>query len=270
MNSVQVHLALTHVPVVLSLVGLVMLVVALIIKNTTLTKTSYIMIFIAGIAAIPVYFTGEGAEEAIEKLPGISESVIESHEDAGKMAMIAISAAGLAALAALLSIKRQAASRIGKILVLLLTITSGVLMVQTAHLGGQIRHPEITAGFTAQNNNEPGENHSPVHAAVPLNNGVKWEADAPTRTNVAALVRIINDPAYTDAKQRNQLYTNLQVQLDTLVRQCRMQGPAHDALHVWLEKVMSDVKELKDEEHEYSKVYSMLKSDVESFYQTFE
>ncbi len=49
MNSVQMHLALTHVPVILSLVGLVMLVVTFFIQNSTITKASYILI--AGIAS---------------------------------------------------------------------------------------------------------------------------------------------------------------------------------------------------------------------------
>ncbi len=88
MNSVQMHLALTHVPVILSLFGLIMLAVAFCIKNTTITRTSYILILIAGIAAIPVYFTGEGAEEAIENLPGVSEAIIERHEEVAKLAPV--------------------------------------------------------------------------------------------------------------------------------------------------------------------------------------
>jgi uncharacterized membrane protein len=101
MNSVQMHLALTHVPIILSLVGLIMLVVAFFIKNATITKTSYILILIAGIAALPVFFTGEGTEEAIENLPGVSEAVIERHEEVAKLAMISFAAAGLLALTAL-------------------------------------------------------------------------------------------------------------------------------------------------------------------------
>lgn len=156
MNSVQMHLALTHVPVVLSLVGLIMLAVAFFIKNSTITKTSYVMLLIASIAVIPVFFTGEGTEEAIENLPGVSEAIIERHEDVAKLAMIAITVAGLAALAALFSFKWQLATRVFKVVILLLAITSGGLMVQTAHLGGQIRHTEIRSGVVLQNGNENG------------------------------------------------------------------------------------------------------------------
>ena len=154
MNSVQMHLALTHVPVILSLVGLIMLIVAFFIKNSTITKTSYILILTAGITALPVFFTGEGTEEAIENLPGVSESVIGRHEEVAKLAMISIAAAGLVALAALFSFRWQIAARLFKVVVVLLAITSGGLMAQTAHLGGQIRHTEIRSGVALQNNSE--------------------------------------------------------------------------------------------------------------------
>jgi uncharacterized membrane protein len=156
MNSVQVHLALTHVPVILSLAGLIMLAVAFFVKSATLTKTSYVLIFIAGIAAIPVFFTGEGTEEAIEHLPGVSDAVIERHEDVAKLAMISIAVAGLAALAAISSFRWQIATRVFKVVVLVLAIVSGGLMAQTAHLGGQIRHTEIRNEVTFQNGNEKG------------------------------------------------------------------------------------------------------------------
>lgn len=158
MNSVQMHLALTHVPVILSLVGLIMLVAAFFIKNSTITKTSYILILTAGITALPVFFTGEGTEEAIENLPGVSESVIGRHEEVAKLAMISIAAAGLVALAALFSFRWQIAARLFKVVVVLLAITSGGLMAQTAHLGGQIRHTEIRSVVAKQNNSEPAGN----------------------------------------------------------------------------------------------------------------
>ena len=156
MNSVQMHLALTHVPVILSLVGLIMLIVAFFIKNSTLTKTSYILLLIGGIAALPVFFSGEGAEEAVETLPGVSGAVIEQHEAVAKLAMIFIAIAGVAALAALFSFKWQVLARMLKIVVLLLAFTSGGLMVRTAHLGGQIRHTEIRSGMAPENGNESG------------------------------------------------------------------------------------------------------------------
>ena len=150
MTSVQMHLALTHVPVILSLAGLVMLVGAFFMKNNTLTKTSYIVLLISAITTLPVFFTGEGTEEAIENLPGVSEAVIERHEEIAKLALISIAAGGAVALAALFFSRWLRAARFLKVGVLLFAIVSGVLMVQTAHLGGQIRHTEIRSNVSLQ------------------------------------------------------------------------------------------------------------------------
>ena len=107
-------------------------------------------------------------------------------------------------------------------------------------------------------------------AAVPLNNGSKWKADEATKENVAKIVLLVNDNTYADATKRSQLYGHLQTKIDTLVKQCNMQGAEHDALHVWLEKVLKDMKELKEEDDEHTKVYATLKKDIENFYAIFE
>jgi uncharacterized membrane protein len=167
MNSVQMHLALTHVPVILSLAGLIMLAIAFLVKNPTLTKTSYILILIAGVAALPVFLTGEATEETIENLPGVSEGIIEKHEEVAKWAMISIAVAGLLAVAALFLFKRLLAALVLKIMVLLVALTSGGLMAQTAHLGGQIRHTEIRNGVALLNGNESGGNNGEMQNTNP-------------------------------------------------------------------------------------------------------
>ena len=161
MNSVQLHLAFTHVPVILSLTGLVMLITAFFIKSPLLTKISYILILIAGITALPVFFTGEGSEEAIEHVPGVSGAMIEKHEEVAKWAMVSVALSGLMALAALVISRWQIAPRFLRTIVLLFAIVSGALMAQTAHLGGQIRHTEITNGLARQNEGE-GNSEGPI------------------------------------------------------------------------------------------------------------
>ena len=71
--------------------------------------------------------------------------------------MISIATAGLLASAALFFFRWVAPARILKIVVLLLGITSGGLMAQTAHLGGQIRHTEIRDTATGQYENKVHE-----------------------------------------------------------------------------------------------------------------
>ena len=150
MNSAQLHLALTHVPVLLSITGLIMLIISFLIKSRTLTKTSYIIIIVAGIAAIPVYLTGEETEEVVENLPGVSEAIISKHEQVANLAMTSIMVAALMALIAFFSFNWLRIARLAKIVVLVFAIATAGLMAQTAHLGGQIRHSEIRNGVIIQ------------------------------------------------------------------------------------------------------------------------
>jgi hypothetical protein len=104
-----------------------------------------------------------------------------------------------------------------------------------------------------------------------VNNGARHKADDPTRKNVAAMVQTINDPDNLGKENSAKLTKQLQGRIDTLVQQCKMSGPEHDALHAWLEKVLEDLKEIKEKEgDEYQKSYAALKKDVESFYNFFE
>lgn len=160
MNSAQLHLALTHVPVLLSITGLIMLIMSFLIKSRTLTKTSYIIITVAGIAAIPVYLTGEETEEVVENLPGVSEAIISKHEQVANLAMTSIMVAALMALIAFFSFNWLRIARLAKIVVLVFAVATAGLMAQTAHLGGQIRHSEIRNGAIAQQGEQNGDKGS--------------------------------------------------------------------------------------------------------------
>ena len=160
MNASQIHLALTHVPVILSIIGLVILIIALIRKNDTLTKTSFYIFLAAGLFALPVYFTGEGAEEVVEDFPGVSEGIIGQHEQFATISLTIILISAAVSLAALFLYKSIKAARIMKYAVLLFALGSAVTMARTAHLGGQIRHTEIQSASIASANDKENENGS--------------------------------------------------------------------------------------------------------------
>lgn len=156
MNDSQIHLALTHVPVILSFVGLTLLVISFFRKNDILTKTSFYILTVAALFTFPVYFTGEGTEEIIEELPGVSESIIERHESFARIALSIIMGGGIVSLAGLILYNRRQLVKTIKIVSLVLALGSAGTMAQTAHLGGQIRHTEIRSGFIASSENEGG------------------------------------------------------------------------------------------------------------------
>ena len=151
MNQAQIHLALTHMPVILSMTGLVILIISLIMKNTVVIKTSFYIFLIAGLFTIPVYFTGEGAEEMVEHLPGVSESIIEKHEQIAGFSLWVIMATALVSLVGLIKLSKKSLFQFVKIPVLLLALVASGLMTYTAHLGEQVRHPEVLSSLSPGN-----------------------------------------------------------------------------------------------------------------------
>jgi len=122
-----------------------------------------------------------------------------------------------------------------------------------------------------QDENKTANNSEDKIVTVTLNSGAKWKADEATKKNVTAMIQVVSDSTYADAGKRKQLYTKLKTKIDTLVKECSMKGAEHDALHMWLEKVLKGLKELKEEDDdEYSEVYAALKKDIANFYQSFE
>jgi hypothetical protein len=106
---------------------------------------------------------------------------------------------------------------------------------------------------------------------IQLNNGAKWKADSITKVHIAEMIGIVSDSAYKNPGKSVQLSTELQNKADALVKDCKMQGNEHKALHEWLQQLLKGIKELKeDEADEYSKVYEALKQHIAGFYNYFE
>lgn len=84
--------------------------------------------------------------------------------------------------------------------------------------------------------------------ALSLNNGVKWKADESTRTHAAKLnaeIAAFNKLQTTDKEQYQAFGSKMQIELNGLLKDCRMMGAEHEALHSWLEPVLERVNELK-------------------------
>ena len=101
---------------------------------------------VCALAAIPVYLTGEPAEEIVEHLPGVSEAILEQHEDIGKIAFIGMEVLGVLALGSLVvSWRKEKWLPPLAVTSLLFTAVCGGVLGYTAYLGGQVRHSEIRA-----------------------------------------------------------------------------------------------------------------------------
>lgn len=164
MNPAQLHLALNHVPILIVPTALALLLVGLLRRSRELTTVALVLAVLASLAVLPVYFSGEGAEELVEDRPGVVHATIEEHEDAGKFALIALLATGVVAALAL-AIGRGETTGRGRLLLLAVLVVgawASAVGFRTGHLGGLIRHPEIVSGAAAPTGVE-GENGHDDH-----------------------------------------------------------------------------------------------------------
>ncbi len=150
MNAAQIHLALNHAPLFLSIAGGGILLLGMIRKNDSFKILSLYFLAAAALFTIPVFLTGEGTEELVEHLPGVSENAIEEHEEMAKITIWVIALTGLAAVAGLFLRNNKAIGRILLAACFILSLASFGTMAQTAHLGGLIRHAEISNGTVTE------------------------------------------------------------------------------------------------------------------------
>ena len=157
MNAAQIHLALNHAPLFLSAIGGGILILGMIGKNESFKSLSLYLLVAAALFTIPVFLTGEGTEELVEHLPGVTENTIGKHEDMAKIALVVIALSGIVALAGIFLRKKASVGRFIFTACLLLALASFGTMAQTAHLGGLIRHSEIQNGVAGADGKEDAE-----------------------------------------------------------------------------------------------------------------
>jgi MFS family permease len=153
MNWVHIHLMTNHVPVIGTIIGALILGYALRNDSAEMKRFSLGYFVVLGAITILVYLTGEPAEEAIERLPGFSEAVIEKHEDASVFALAALLFVSTLSLAGLVirSLGLPQRRFYWRALMIAVIVAVG-LMGWVANLGGKVRHTEITGPSGA----EPG------------------------------------------------------------------------------------------------------------------
>jgi hypothetical protein len=150
MNPAHLHIILNHIPVLGIPFGVALLIWGFLRKSDEVRKAALLVFVAVALVTIPTFFTGKAAEDMVEHLPGVSEDLIENHERAATIAIIATSVLGGLALIRLLTPARFAA--IGapmSILVFVFALGVSGWLARTGHLGGQIRHPEIRGSSTS-------------------------------------------------------------------------------------------------------------------------
>jgi uncharacterized membrane protein len=137
------HLVINHFPVVLSVCGLAIAVLALLLNQRVIWQVAMGALTSAGLFVFPVHFTGDQADHALHDPWYIARGAIEAHDKAATIAMYVILIVGIfAAYSWWRSVKRP-----GELLprwVRSGVVVGGLLATGTvtyaAYLGGKIIH----------------------------------------------------------------------------------------------------------------------------------
>lgn len=159
MNDAHLHMVVNHFPIIGIILGFIVLVGGIVLKNKTIQNTAYFLFIIGAIATVVSMTSGEGAEEIVEEMPEIGHKIIHEHEEiAEKLALILYALGLISILGWYMNVKENAKAKWFTIAALVLSIAGVLLGKATGTSGGEIRHSEIR-----NEGNAPSSNAKETH-----------------------------------------------------------------------------------------------------------
>ncbi len=150
MDHTHIHLVLTHFPIIGAIIGIGILAYGQYSKNDSIKKVAFVTFVLMAIMTIPVFLTGEAAEETVEHLAGVSENLIEEHEELAEKAIWLMGLLGVLSIVSFFAIvKKLSFSRTISLVTLLISLATFGIFAKVGNLGGQIRHSDIRANNTS-------------------------------------------------------------------------------------------------------------------------
>ncbi|MFZ1702711.1 MAG: hypothetical protein WAT79_00115 [Saprospiraceae bacterium] len=154
MNSAHFHLLVNHFPIIVPIIALLILVGGFIFRSEIVKRTALVLFVFGAVATFPTMFSGEEAEEIVEKIPGITESVIEHHEEMAETFAFSNYGLGLLALFALWAEwKKKSFAKLTIYVIAIFAIVVIFLGSRAGTSGGEIRHTEIRDSYQMNMNN---------------------------------------------------------------------------------------------------------------------
>ena len=167
METAYLHLVTNHLPIIGIPFALAVLLIGVWRNSDEIKAWSFLIFGFLGLATIGVFLLGQGGEDFVEELAGVSHDAIEDHEGVAKFALGSVLLTAAVAVFALVRYGglRLLAPRFRKtaeadkvdvqphvfptwivLLVLAIALVSSGILGYTGRLGGKIRHPEFHGG----------------------------------------------------------------------------------------------------------------------------
>lgn len=139
----NVHLYINHFPVILSVVGLGVAILALLFRRRGLWLYAMGTLVLAGAVVYPVRFSGDQADHALRDPWYIKQGAIEAHDDASLYALICLLLVGAVSAYGLWRAWKRPQEEIPgwvRAAVLIGAIFGFSIVARVAYLGGKIIH----------------------------------------------------------------------------------------------------------------------------------
>ncbi len=144
MNLAHLHLATVHLPVVAIPLLALLLFVGIRFKKSDILKAALLGFIGVTLLSIPIFLTGEAAEEAVEHVSNISEDQIETHEDIATFAFALVVLSGILSLSSLFLLRiRPNWSQYSLMATFLIAFACSGTLFWAANEGGRIHHSEV-------------------------------------------------------------------------------------------------------------------------------
>ncbi len=146
MNPVHLHVMMVHLPVIGCMGVFILLLAAHWKKDEFLFKLSYSLLLFCTVSCVVAYYSGPAAYHFLEEsaAPNFSEAEAEVHATVGQAAFAGMMVLGVAVLAAMFEFwQGEKPSSWHRRVILLLTFILCFVFIWAAHLGGQVRRPEL-------------------------------------------------------------------------------------------------------------------------------
>jgi uncharacterized membrane protein len=154
MNDAHLHMLVNHFPIIGTILGLIVLIGGLFLKNNSVKNTAYLLFVIAAIFAAISMGTGEGAEELVEDLPSIGHEIIHEHEELAEKFAIVMYLLGVVSVIGLITdIKKHPKAKFFSYVIVVISAVAVFLATKVGTSGGEIRHTEIRPDAVVPNSN---------------------------------------------------------------------------------------------------------------------
>jgi len=139
-------------------------------------------------------------------------------------------------------------------LILLSSIFAFFMSCKDSNQNTETAETETEHHHDSDEMNSHDEHGMEAGTVLALNKGEKWKSDDPTNMHAQNLI-VLNQEFRPKAAGANlEMFRNyadmLQQELNGMIKDCKMEGPDHDALHLWLEPILNGIKNLKNAENE--------------------